>query len=98
MINPFRPGDYLIVDDIHGKEHFRSDVARDWDGSLRIAEDMDGKHPNIDFKTIVYTVQPDLLFTPVPVSAVALSSLPTFVGNTTVLRPKGPADHLFEND
>lgn len=42
------PGEYKVVDEVTGKEFFSGDLARDWDGSLRHKDNLDGMHP--DFK------------------------------------------------
>lgn len=50
MRNTWKGGDHLVVDDISGFTHYRSEMAYDWDGSLRHRNNLDGRHPQLDVK------------------------------------------------
>ena len=48
--NTWRPGDYLVIDDISGFPHYASEMTTDWDGSFRHRRNLDGRHPQLDVK------------------------------------------------
>ena len=93
-MNRFKPGDYLIVDEISGLEIWASDAGYDWDGSIRHKDNIDGKHPDYFYKHYIQEQQPDMINIPVVVTAYS-NVKPSTIGNTTVSAPPGPADHLF---
>jgi len=41
-----RPGLYIVVDEITGKEMWSDDMSEDWDGTLRHVNNLDGEHPD----------------------------------------------------
>ena len=92
----FRPGTWLIVDDIYGVYHFADDVIQDWDGSIRNREDIDGQHPQLTFRTINYNIQPTLIH--VQAATSALVSAASTIGATSVARPKSPADFVLNKN
>lgn len=91
----FRPGEWLVESERDGIYRFASDVVFDWDGALVGDNEIDGKHPQLNFRTINYNTQPRFTQVQTPVSAVSLT-LPATIGETSVPRPRSPADHLFD--
>ena len=49
--NTWRSGDYLAVDDESGLTHYASEMARDWDGTWKHKDNLDGRHPQLDVKS-----------------------------------------------
>jgi len=43
-------GQWKVVDEVTGEEFYSGDLVRDWDGSLRHRDNIDGKHPDFDSK------------------------------------------------
>ena len=50
MRNTWKPGDHLMVDDESGLTHYASDMVKDWNGSWRHKDNLDGRHPQLDVK------------------------------------------------
>ena len=48
----YKDGQYKVIDEITGKEFFSDDLVRDWDGSLRHKDNLDGMHPDLWEKRI----------------------------------------------
>lgn len=48
--NTWKSGDWLAIDDESGLTHYASEMARDWDGSWRHKDNLDGRHPQLDVK------------------------------------------------
>lgn len=78
-----RPGDSLIVCDIDGKTHWASECGLDWDGSLRFIDNMDGKHPDYEYKYLPMEKAPELI-TGASDDDPYVSAVSTVVGTTTV--------------
>lgn len=92
--NSWKVGDYLMVDQISGVTHYASEMAQDWDGTWRLATDLDGKHPDLIRKPIIREYLPQQTVPEIPVSAYS-NFRPRLVGSTNVLTADTPADHLF---
>lgn len=94
-INTHRVGHYLIVDDIDGSIHWDDEMGRDWDGSYRLLDDMDGKHPDYDIRVYPREEVPTMINP--KVDATAYSSVRSdFVGETTVSAADDyPGNHQF---
>lgn len=45
-LRPPPPGQYLVIDEITGKELHSGEMVQDWDGSLRERRNADGEHPD----------------------------------------------------
>lgn len=56
-----RPGDHLIVDDITGVATWRSEADLDWDGSIRKRDQLDGKHPDYEYRLLPMEMAPDYI-------------------------------------
>ena len=92
--NRWKNGDWLMVDQISGVIYYASEVVTDWDGTYRLATDIDGKHPDLIRKPIIKERYPDRV-SPTDTAPVPSNTLPQFIGGTTVRRPVSPADGLF---
>lgn len=65
------PGEYKVVDETTGKEFSSGDLVRDWDGSLRHRDNLDGMHPDYrkkllppeHFPKLVSEIQEDVYVT-----------------------------------
>jgi hypothetical protein len=59
------PGEYKVIDENTGKEFYSGDLARDWDGSLRHKDNLDGEHPDYRSKRYPMERYPRLIVEPV---------------------------------
>ena len=48
--NTWKVGDHLAIDDESGLTHYASEMVKDWDGSLRHKDNLDGRHPQLDVR------------------------------------------------
>jgi len=95
--NQWRPGDWLLIDDYTGETIYKSDAVKTWDGfwTHRKHFPYTGRNPQEFVKAFrdpraISPIRPDTL------TAVPVSALPAFVGNTTIrTRRDGPAAHLY---
>lgn len=78
-----KPGDHLAVCDIDGKVHWRSEMELDWDGSLRFKDNLDGKHPDYEYRLLPMERAPDYIAGPND-DVAYVSAAPSTVGTTSV--------------
>lgn len=88
----FRPGQALAVDDESGLSGYRSDMQRDWNGSLRFKDNLDGRHPNLDAgKRAAQSLEQALKdIRERPTIPICRFTRPT-IGNTTIFTRRTPA-------
>ena len=92
--NRHKVGDYLMLDDESGFVYYRSDMRRIWDGTFRHKKEFETRQP----QEFVYARNdPKALrhIRPEPRSANIQATAAGCVGNSPVIRPVGPATHLF---
>ncbi|MGH8601277.1 MAG: hypothetical protein ACREXR_00385 [Gammaproteobacteria bacterium] len=80
---PFRAGSHLVIDDVHGEEHYIEDVVEDWDGSIVHKNEAVGEHPSLTYRAFSYETFPELIRIPVVTTAYS-TAVSQFVGVTTV--------------
>lgn len=81
-------------DDESGLVYYASEMRRIWDGSFRHKKMFETRQPQEFVRALndpvpLRDVRPDPLVSPP-------STPEGCIGNTTVVRPRGPADHLFD--
>lgn len=94
MRNGWKKGQFIIVDSESGMTRYSGQVKKDYTGEMVTKRYADYEQPQ-DF------IKPSDDPSPIPFSNPGLSDftvdalLPDYVGNTSVLTPSGPANHLF---
>lgn len=91
----FKPGDYLVIDQESGLTEYASDCGYDWNGVLKRKDQFDGEHPIYRFRNYDREKYPSMINPDITVTAYS-NIKPSFIGNTSVSAPPGPADHLFD--
>ena len=70
---------YKAIDEVTGKEISSEDLVRDWDGSLRHRNNLDGRHPDLAPKNYPPERYPKVISEPV-VDVYVTASDATFYG------------------
>ena len=79
-------GQWKVIDEVTGKEFYSGDLVRDWDGSLRHRDNVDGKHPDLDTKLYPPERYPKTI-SEIVVDVYVTASV-TFYAGTDVPRPQ----------
>lgn len=92
--NRHRVGDYLMTDDESGLVHYASEMVKIWDGSWRHRKMFETRQPQEFVRALN---DPKALRNIRPEKTVDAPTAPEgCIGNTTIVRPSGPASHLFD--
>jgi hypothetical protein len=70
---------YKVIDEVTGKEFLSDDLVRDWDGSLRHRNNLDGRHPDLAPKKYPPERYPKII-SEVVVDVYVTASAATFYG------------------
>lgn len=91
--NQHRLGDWLVVDDITGFTIYASESVKLWDGRITHVSNFETRHPQ-EFIKARRDPKPVPFVRTEPLAVLA-SSYSSFIGQTDIPTPIGPATHIF---
>ncbi len=97
-MSKFRPGDYLMISDISGREFFASEMVETWDKLWVHYTEADHRHPHTYSRPLPREAPPPkVIRSPDPIEKPFLY-IPPYVGKTTIPYPTGPGSFRYRKD